>query len=120
MKYPNTTYAKMVSKETGEIFAYFVRTNDFEFPEPMELWIGAVFVTWTISDVEFETYAKGFEIAPIITFDDFAVIALVECYRSGDYEEIEFGGTRWINLPGEGPWYFEATPRVETEDGHHH
>jgi hypothetical protein len=104
----DVTYAKMVSKETGEIFAYFKRDSGYKMSEAMETWITSVFATWTVSDQEFETYGVAFKVAPIIDLTDLAVIALGEIYET--YEQHPYKPTKG------GPWYWEIT---RNDNGNH-
>lgn len=113
-------YAKMVVKETGEVFAYFQR-GDFDVPEPMNLWIGAVFYTWTISREEFETYGKAFGVAPVIDLTDFAVIGIDKVYKTRSYSDIESGRHRspYQTLEPRGDvWYWEIKRDERYDDEH--
>lgn len=104
----NVSYAKMVTKETGELFMFFRRDSGYQMSEAMEVWITSVFNTWTISEQEFETYGVAFEIAPAVDLADLAVIALGEIYETIDQNPYE---------PTKGgPWYWEIT---RNDNGNH-
>jgi hypothetical protein len=110
MNIPNPFYAKIVSRRSGEVFAYFTRSNEYIFSDTMSLWFSAVFSTYTIDRLEFETDALAFELAPVIGIGDIAVIALCSSYVPGTYRDIE-DGYLWKEQHG-GPWYMEPTLRT--------